>query len=74
MNTNIPIKMMYKPSSLDKGEEVLVYDFIHLEHAQSDTPDSFMLVWVPRTSSWLTAPVWMFHPILPKKSLIEEAF
>lgn len=65
MNGNIPICLIYEPSATTK-EEALIYDFIH--SVTEEGPDvSYALAWIPRTNSWLTAPVWQFHPDTKKE-------
>ena len=69
---NTPIKMIYKPSEIrDTQEDVLVYDITHTHDTEGTLVETYVLAWVPRTSSWLTAPIWAFTPAI-KKSLTEE--
>ena len=64
---NQPIKMLMKESPSSDEKEAWVYDFI----TNTDTFDTFVLCWLPSTSTWMTVPVAFVTPVAQKRPLNE---
>ena len=54
----MPIRMIYQPTSIEKGIEIDVYNF----HQLDENLECFVTGWVVKDGYWLTVPLHTIHP------------
>ena len=64
----MPIRMIYEPTSTEKGIEVDVYHF----HQLDESLDCFVTAWVIEKEYWITVPINTLRP--PKLTFRKELF
>ena len=64
----MPIRMIYEPTSTEKGVEVDVYHF----HQLDESLDCFVTAWVIEKEHWITVPIYTLRPskLTPRKELL----
>ena len=54
----MPIRMIYEPTSTEKGVEVDVYHF----HQLDESLECFVTAWVIEKEYWITVPLYTLRP------------
>lgn len=62
----MPIRLIYKPTSTEKGVEVDAYYF----HQLDESHECYVTAWVIEKEYWITVPIHTLRP--PKLNLRKE--